>query len=88
MVRVPSDEEVARQICGIFITRNVCAGGRLRRNDFLEVRDAYFQRGLNKAVEMRWINLLRDRYTYELSEAGASAFKAGPSISETTKPPH
>lgn len=70
MLQVPSDEEVARQIRRIFVDRGVCAGGRLRRNDFVDVRDAYFQRGLNKAVEMNWIRLLRDRYTYELTEAG------------------
>jgi hypothetical protein len=38
------------------------------------VRDADFQRGLNKAVENRWIKIkLRDRYTYELTEAGLAA---------------
>src|SRR5260221_1533486 len=40
----------------------------------IDVRDADFQRGLNKAVENRWIKVkLRDRYTYELTEAGLAA---------------
>jgi hypothetical protein len=83
MVEVPSDDEVARQILGIFLSRRVHAGGRLRRNDFIGVRDAYFQRGLNKAVQNNWVKLLRDRYTYELTEAGfagASPLKDSPSI--------
>ena len=70
MFQVPSDEEVARQIRGVFVSRNIRPGGRLRRNDFLCVKDAYFQRGLKKAVEKNWIKLMRDRYTYELTEAG------------------
>jgi hypothetical protein len=70
MVQAPSDEAVARQIRRIFLNRQICAGGKLRRNDFIDVRDAYFQRGLNKAVEKNWVKILRDRYTYELTEAG------------------
>ena len=53
---------------------HVGVNGVLRRNNFVEVRDADFQRGLNKAVENRWIKIkLRDRYTYELTEAGLAA---------------
>jgi len=52
----------------------VRAGGVLRRNYFIDVRDADFQRGLNKAVENRWIKIkVNDRYTYELTEAGLAA---------------
>ena len=66
-----SDEDVGRQILSIFMHYRVPAGGVLRRNNFLDVRDADFQRGLNKAVENRWIKIkLRDRYTYELTDVG------------------
>jgi len=69
-----SDEEVGRQILNIFMKHHVGVNGVLRRNNFVEVRDADFQRGLNKAVENRWIKIkLRDRYTYELTEAGLAA---------------
>jgi hypothetical protein len=70
MAEVPSDEEVARQILDVFTQHNVRAGGTLRRNNFLAVRDADFQRGINKAFERGWIKKMRDRYTYELTEAG------------------
>jgi hypothetical protein len=68
-----SDEEVGRQILSIFMQHKVGANGVLRRNNFIDVRDADFQRGLNKAVENRWIKTLRDRYAYELTEAGLAA---------------
>jgi hypothetical protein len=69
-----SDEAVARQILGVFVKKRIGARGILRRNDFIDVRDADFRRGLNKAVENCWINIkLRDRYTYELTEAGLAA---------------
>ena len=69
-----SDEEVGRLILSVFMKHKVGASGVLRRNNFIDVRDADFQRGLNKAVENRWIKIkLRDRYTYELTEAGLAA---------------
>ena len=69
-----SDEEVGRQILSIFMQHKVGVSGVLRRNNFIDVRDADFQRGLNKAIENRWIKIkLRDRYTYELTEAGLAA---------------
>jgi hypothetical protein len=69
-----SDEEVGRQIIGVFSRYKITPGGKLRRNHFAEVRDADFQRGLNKAVENNWLKLKpRDRYTYELTEAGFRA---------------
>jgi hypothetical protein len=69
-----SDEDIGRQILSIFVKHKVAAGGVLRRNHFLAVRDADFQRGLNKAVENQWLKVrLHDRYTYELTEAGLAA---------------
>ena len=71
---MPSDEEVGRQILGIFMKYRIRPNGVLRRNHSMDVRDADFQRGLNKAVENRWIKIKsRDRYTYELTEAGLAA---------------
>src|SRR5579864_213328 len=69
-----SDEEVGRQILNVFIKHKIRPSGTLRRNYFMDVRDADFQRGMRKAVEHNWIKLkLRDRYTYELTEAGFAA---------------
>src|SRR6516165_2251185 len=74
MYDMASDEEAGRQILSIFMQHKVGVSGVLRRNNFMDVRDADFQRGLNKAVENRWIKIkLRDRYTYELTEAGLAA---------------
>ena len=56
------------------MTHNVRASGSLRRNYFTDVRDADFQRGLNKALEKNWLTLkLHDRYTYILTETGQAA---------------
>ena len=69
-----SDDEVSRQILGTFMKYRIRASGVLRRNHFMDVRDADFQRGLNKAVENSWIKIkMRDRYTYELTEMGLAA---------------
>lgn len=69
-----TDEEVGHQILNIFIQHKIRPNGFLRRNNFLEVRDADFQRGLNKALENQWLRLkLHDRYTYILTEAGMVA---------------
>ena len=69
-----SDEDIGRQILSIFVKHKVVVGGVLRRNHFIAVRDADFQRGLNKAVENNWLKVrLHDRYTYELTEAGVAA---------------
>ena len=73
MTQMLSDEEVGRQILGVFLRNKVRAGGRLRRNHFVEVRDGDFRRGINKAVENRWIIQMRDRYTYELTDTGFAA---------------
>ena len=69
-----SDDEAAREILGVFIRYKIRAGGTLRRNYFIEVRDAIFQRGLNRAIEKNWVKIkTRDRYTYELTEDGLAA---------------
>ena len=74
MAQLQSDEDVGRQILGVFFRNKIRAGGTLRRNQFIEVRDADFQRGINKAVEKNWIKIkIRDRYTYELTDAGLTA---------------
>jgi hypothetical protein len=74
MTEVPSDEEVALQIIGVFLKNKLRSGGVLRRNYFAEVRDGDFQRGINKAVENDWIRIKpRDRYTYKLTDAGFTA---------------
>jgi len=71
---MPSDEEIGRQILGIFMKHKIRPSGVLRRNHFMDVRDADFQRGLNKAVANNWLKIKqRDRYTYELTEAGLAA---------------
>jgi hypothetical protein len=74
MTQIPSDEDVALQIIGIFSRNKIPSGGILRRNYFVEVRDADFQRGINKAIENDWIKIKPyDRYTYKLTDAGFAA---------------
>lgn len=69
-----TDEEIGHQILGIFTQHHIRPNGFLRRNNFQEVRDADFQRGLNKAIDNKWLTLKRhDRYTYILTEAGMAA---------------
>jgi hypothetical protein len=81
---VASDTDVGRQILDIFMKHRVHVSGMLRRNNFMEVRDADFQRGLNQAIENNWLKLKQhDRYTYILTEAG---FAAGLSAQAETKP--
>ena len=81
MANFPSDEEVARQILGIFLKHRVPVGGTLRRNYFFKVRDSDFQQGLNKAIEKKWLRLHKhDRYTYELTDAGASEISEFPRL--------
>lgn len=74
MTQIPSDEDVALQIINIFSRNKIPSGGILRRNYFVEVRDADFQRGINKAIENDWIKIKpHDRYTYKLTDAGFTA---------------
>ncbi len=69
-----TDDEVGNQILGIFIKHRVLENGVLRRNHFMAVRDADFQRGLKKAVEHGWIKIhAHDRYKYELTGTGLAA---------------
>src|SRR5262249_48461960 len=71
MLDRPSDDEVSRQILGVFMRHSIPASGTLQRNDFFDVRDGDFQRGLNKAVANSWITIdLRNRYRYQLTAKG------------------
>jgi hypothetical protein len=71
MLDRPSDEQVSRQILGVFMRYRIKAGGTLLRNHFFDVRDGDFQRGINKAVINNWITVdLRDRYRYQLTAKG------------------
>ena len=66
-----SDEDVSRQILGIFVRNRVAASGTLQRNYFFDVRAGDFQRGINQAVANNWITIdLRNRYRYRLTETG------------------
>ena len=70
----PTDEEVGRQILGIFMRYRIPPHGMLRRNNFFDVRDGDFQRGINRAVANRWITVHhRDRYRYILTDEGYAA---------------
>ena len=71
MLDRPSDDEVSRQIIGVFIRHRIPANGILQRNDFFDVRDGDFQRGINKAVANNWITIdQRNRYRYQLTSTG------------------
>jgi hypothetical protein len=71
MLYRPSDDEVRRQILGVFMRRRIPASGILQRNNFFDVRDGDFQRGINKAVANNSITIdLRNRYRYQLTETG------------------
>jgi hypothetical protein len=71
---LPSDEDIGRQILGVFMRNRTSVGGMLLRNYFFTVRDGDFQRGLNKAVANGWIVIdRRNRYRYELMAAGHAA---------------
>ena len=70
----PSDDEVGRQIVGIFAHHRIPAGGVLQRNYFFDVRDGDFQRGMNWAVANDWITIdRRNRYRYQLTATGYAA---------------
>jgi hypothetical protein len=67
----PSDEDVSRQILGVFMRHRVPATGKLQRNYFFEVRDSDFHRGISKAVANNWIIIdLRNRHRYQLTTTG------------------
>jgi hypothetical protein len=80
-----SDDEVGRQILGVFVGYRIPANGMLQRNYFFEVRDGDFQRGINKAVANNWITIdLRNRYRYQLTATG---YAAGRLIDPVLDPP-
>ena len=85
MLDRPSDEDVSRQILGVFIRHRITASGTLQRNNFFDVRDGDFQRGINKAVANNWITIdLRNRYRYQLTAMG---YAAGRMIDPILDPP-
>ena len=70
----PSDEDVSREILCVFMRHRIAASGILQRNNFFNVRDGDFQRGINKAVANNWITIdLRNRYRYQLTATGYAA---------------
>ena len=85
MSYLPSDDDIGRQILDIFMRYKIPVNGTLRRNNFFDVRDGDFQRGLNKAVANNWITIdRRNRYRYELTAAG---YAAGRTMETAEKPP-
>ena len=76
-----SDEDVSRQILLVFMRHRIPASGTLQRNNFFDVRDGDFQRGMNKAVANNWITIdLRNRYRYQLT---ANGYAVGRMIAQT-----
>jgi hypothetical protein len=74
MHRPSADQDTGRQILGIFMQRGVTAGGTLMRNNFFDVRDGDFQRGIDAAAANNWIAVdPRNRYRYVLTATGFSA---------------
>jgi hypothetical protein len=72
-----SDEDVGRQILGIFIRYKVPANGTLKRSSFFDVRDGDFKRGVTNAVTNKWIMVnLRDHHQFILTPAGLAAGRA------------
>lgn len=83
MASTLTDEEAGRQILRTFAQHRVPASGMLRRNHFFAVRDGDFQRGINRAVQNKWIALhMRDRYRYILTEAGYAAVRQADELAE------
>jgi hypothetical protein len=73
MLDRPSDDEVSRQILGVFMRYRIPASGTLQRNYFFDIRDGDFQRGINKAVANNWIKIdPHNRYRYQLTALGYS----------------
>ncbi len=72
-----SDEDVGRQILGIFIRYKVPANGTLKRNSFFDVRDGDFERGMANAVGNKWIMVNpRNHHQFILTPAGLAAGRA------------
>jgi hypothetical protein len=78
MLDRPSDDEVSRQILGVFMRYRIPASGTLQRNYFFDIRDGDFQRGINKAVANNWIKIdPHNRYRYQLTALGYSVGRTG-----------
>ena len=81
MAQALSDEDAGRQVLGVFARHNIPPSGVLRRNNFFDVRDSDFQRGIDRAVFNKWIVLhARDRYRYILTQAGYAAGRMSLSV--------
>jgi hypothetical protein len=81
MLDRPSDDEVSRQILGVFMRYRTPANGILRRNYFFEVRDGDFQRGISKAIANNWVTIdPHNRYHYKLTALGYAAGQIEPSL--------
>jgi len=76
MTKGLSDEEISRQILGVFMRNKVTTNGMLRRPDFFTIRDGDFQRGMNAALANKWIKVhTQDRRRYILTNEGYTAYK-------------
>ena len=76
-----SDEDAGRQVLDVFARNKIPPSGVLRRNNFFDVRDGDFQRGIDRAVFNKWIvRHARDRYRYILTEAGYAACRMSRSM--------
>ena len=86
MLDRPSDDEVSRQILGVFMRHRIPATGILQRNDFFDVREGDFQRGLNKAVANNSITVdSRNCYRYQLTATGYAVGRMiAPGLSQPT----
>ena len=71
MLDRPSDDEVGRQILGVFMRYRIPANGMLQRNYFFDVRDGDFQRGINRAIANNWITIDRWAQPLPLSTHGS-----------------
>jgi hypothetical protein len=81
----PSDDDVSRQILGVFMRYRIPTNGTLQRNYFIDIRDCDFQRGINKAVANNWITIgLRNRHRYQLTATG---YAAGRTLDSLLDPP-
>jgi hypothetical protein len=52
MLDRPSDDEVGRQILGVFTRYRIAASGTLQRNYFFDIRDGDFQLTGGRPIEV------------------------------------
>lgn len=77
MAHTLSDDDIGRQILGIFMRNKVPANGVLRRNSFFDVRDGDFQRGIKSAVANNWVMVnMRNHHQFILTPVGFAAGRA------------